>query len=622
MAVLFCKQNAYFTVFLLCFYAIFTKGIAVASSIKQGLLCTPVNFEKCCVLLCTYMNFCIALAARAELKSPPINDKIRRKEQRKLIIAFLWGHLSMGAYFNPGNSGFARILNGKYVDKTGLIGEVNKRIDTPDSLICISRPRRSGKSYAADMLCAYYDCSCDSHRLFEGLKAGSGDRYEEYLNKFNVISIDMAGAVSKLKRNRRPIEDIVDLIARSVRSEITEAYPELQCISDVSECIEKCVETTSRKFVFIIDEWDVVIREAKENALAQESYLNLLREWFKNSNFTAKVVAAAYMTGILPIKKNGSESAVSDFREYTIFDPGPFTEYSGFNEDEVRVLCEEYHRDFAQIKKWYDGYDFAGTGALYNPYSVMEAVKTGEYASHWRKTTAAESLITYINMDEDGLQADILKLLSGERLFVNTRGFKNDVESFASKDDVLTLLIHLGYLSYDKETQKARIPNEEVKLEFIDIISNPSHTKLLDLIRTSEKLLMDTLEGKEREVASAIEKVRETNYAPQYYNNEQALRYCIKFAYIVCVDRFLRTEELPSGHGLADVVFIPKKDSSYPAIIVELKWEKEAEDALRQIDQKRYDSALKDYTGKIVKVGITYDSEKKVHSCRIYKSFC
>ena len=525
----------------------------------------------------------------------------------------------MGVYLNPGNDGFERIVSGKYVDKTGMIDILNRRIGTTESLVCVSRPRRFGKSYAVDMLSAYYDRTCDSHELFCGKAICGTESYEEHINKYNVLSIDMAGAISRLKRNTGAITGIVGFVCEDLRDEIIEAYPELSGISDVSDCIVKCVSITGKRFIFIIDEWDAVIREAKDDEATQQSYLDLLREWFKNRNFTPKVVAGAYMTGILPIKKDGSESAVSDFKEFTILEPGPFTEYTGFSEKDVRDLCDEYYMDFELMKKWYDGYEFESVGSIYNPYSVMETIGTGNYSSHWKKTSAAENLITYINMDEDGLQSDILKLLSGEHLRVNTRGFNNDVESFNSKDDVLTLLIHLGYLSYDKKTQRVRIPNEEVRLEFMDILEKPKHTKLLQLVRISEKLLDDTLAGNEEEVAKAIEKVRETNYAPQFYNNEQALRYCIKFAYIVCVDRFLRIEELPSGKGLADVVFIPKRDTAYPAIIIELKWDKDEEQALGQIDEKKYAAALSGYDGDIVKVGINYDSDKKIHSCRIEK---
>lgn len=525
----------------------------------------------------------------------------------------------MGVYLNPGNSGFKEIISGKYIDKTGLIDLINERINTTDKLVCISRPRRFGKSFAADMLTAYYDTSCDSHALFENYEISKSDSYENHINKYNVITLDMAGLVSDAIKKEEPIRDIPNKISETIRKELIKYCPDISDKDSLTSCFIECVELTGKKFIFVIDEWDAIIREAKDDLTAQKTYLSFLREWFKNRNFTPKVVAAAYMTGILPIKKDGTESAISDFKEYTIISPGPFVKYTGFNEDDVKNLCEMYHMDFELIQKWYDGYHFDEIGSVYNPYSVMETVKSGDYSSHWQKTSAAESLIRYINMDQDGLQADIIKLIANEPIKVNTRGFMNDIESFASKDDVITLLIHLGYLAYDKNSQTVRIPNEEVRLEFKDILEKPKHTKLLDLVRLSEKLLSDTLEGNEEEVGNAIERVRETNYAPQYYNNEQALRYAIKFAYIVCVDRFLKIEELPSGRGLADMVFIPKKDTAYPVIIIELKWNESEMDALNQMNEKKYGAVLEEYTGEIVKVGIAYDLDTKKHTCKIEK---
>ncbi len=525
----------------------------------------------------------------------------------------------MGAYVNPGNDGFKEIVSGEYFDKSGIIGIINDRLETNEKLICVSRPRRFGKSYVVDMLSAYYDCTCDSHGLFEKLEIASLDSYEENINKYNVIVLDIAGFISRARREGCAMVELTSLISEALRQELVEYCPEIKHKDSLSDCFIECIKATGRKFVFLIDEWDALIREARDDKEAQRNYLALLREWFKNRNFTPKVVAAAYMTGILPIIKDGSQSAISDFREFTILNPGPFTKYTGFCENEVKILCEKHHMDFDLMKQWYDGYDFEGVGSLYNPYSVMETIKTGDYTSHWQKTSVAENLVTYINMDEEGLQEDVIKLLAKEPVSVNVRGFMNDFETFNTKDDVITLLIHLGYLSYNRNDQSVRIPNMEVELEFKDILAHPAHTKLLSLVRASEKLLKDTLSGNGDEVAKAIEQVRETNYAPQYYNNEQALRYAVKFAYIVCVDRFLKVEELPSGRGLADLVFIPKKNTAYPAIIVELKWNKDVETASDQIEDKRYDAVLRGYSGEIVKAGIIYDTERKVHTCRITK---
>ena len=384
------------------------------------------------------------------------------------------------------------------------------------------------------------------------------------------------------------------------------------------EDLIRCVEETGREFVFIIDEWDALIREAKGDKEIQSAYLNLLRGWFKNSNFTPKVVAAAYMTGILPIKKDGSQSAISDFREVTILNPGRFAECTGFTESEVRCLCGQYGMDFEEVRQWYDGYDFPGYGAIYNPYSVMCAMQEGKCRSYWQKTSAAESLMTYINMDFEGLQETISRLILGEEIEVDTDLFENDFETFKSSDDVLTLLLHLGYLTWNEEDGTVHIPNEEVRIEFRKILKGGSvNRKWMELLGRSEKLLEETKAGHEEAVCRAIEEIRETQYAPTFYNNEQALRYVIKFAYIAAIDQYLKVEELPSGKGIADVVYLPKRKSLLPALVIELKWNESSGGAISQIKERKYPTVLEDYGGELVLVGINYDAKKKEHSCVI-----
>ena len=525
----------------------------------------------------------------------------------------------MGTYLNPGNSGFKRILKGSYVDKTGMIGLVNDRIDTSNNLICISRPRRFGKSYAAQMLCAYYDYTCDSHSLFDDKEVAKTEYYEDHLNKYNVIYLDIAGLVSDVMRKDGSIKQIVNRIVDSVHQEIINDHPELQSKKYVSDCMIAYVEATKMKFVFIIDEWDAIIREAKNDTDIQKAYLNLLREWFKNGNFTSKAVAAAYMTGILPIKKDKGQSAVSDFKEFTATKPYMFAKYFGFTGDEVQKICRDHDMNFDEAKRWYDGYSFAKAKSIYNPYSVMMAMQMGEFRSYWQKTSAAESLKTYVGMNMDNLQDKILRLIAGEPVKVYTDDFENDFETFNSSDDVLTLMIHLGYLVYDSETSQVRIPNEELRIEFKRLLNRPTNKRLSELVHDSEKLLQDTLNRNEEAVSDAIVRVRNTNYAPMFYNNEQALRYVIKFAYIICIDYYLKVEELPTGHGIADVVFLPKQDTSLPAMIVELKWNQTAEGAVKQIKEKDYPSLISEYTGDLLLVGINYDVDTKKHSCKIEK---
>jgi len=523
----------------------------------------------------------------------------------------------MGTYFNPGNKGFQKILQLDYVDKTGLIALINDTVGTMGMLTCISRPRRFGKSYAAKMLCAYYDCSCDSHLLFDDKEIAKTEGYLTHLNQYHVINLDITGFISDAAETGSPLSNVPNMIVDAIYRELIESWPELDGKS-LKDAMIGCVEKSGREFVFIIDEWDALIREAKGDAAVQKKYLNILRGWFKNSSFTPKAVAAVYMTGILPIKKDGSQSAISDFTEYPILDPGGFAEFTGFTEGEVRRLCERYGMNFEEARKWYDGYDFSDAGAIYNPYSVMQAMRKKRFDSYWQKTSAAESLMTYINMDFEGLQEIIARLIAGEEIEIRTNRFANDFETFRSKDDVLTLLTHLGYLTWHREDGTVHIPNEEVRMEFEEILEGTGASqKWIELISRSRKLLEDTLAGNGDAVADAIEEIRGTQYAPTFYNEEQALRYVIKFAYIAAIDQYLKVEELPSGKGIADVVYLPKPKSVLPALVIELKWNKSSEGAIRQIMDRDYPAVLKDYGGEVVIAGISYDGKKKKHSCVI-----
>lgn len=527
-------------------------------------------------------------------------------------------HLKHGRYVNPGNSAFQRILNSEYIDKTGLIEQINKRINSPEGLVCVSRPRRFGKSFAAQMLCAYYDCSCDSHNLFNHRFIAETEAYSLHMNRYNVVCFDVTSFISVTKRLRKPISDVPNMIVNALHKELVEMYPYLADEETLTDCFLRCVDTEGKPFVFIIDEWDAIIREAKDEPETQEEYLNLLREWFKNISFTPKVVAAAYMTGILPIKKDGSQSAISDFIEYPILYPDGFAEFTGFTEEDVHKLCEKHNLSFDQFKAWYDGYEFAGYGSIYNPYSVMRAVRASKCRSYWQKTSAAESLFTYINMDFDGLKEATARLIAGEAIEVDVDGFENDFESFNSKDDVLTLLIHLGYLTYHEDDKTVHIPNEEIRSEFNKILKGEGVSdKWVELIRKSQKLLEDTIAGNEAAVAAAISEIRETEYAPTFYNNEQALRYVVKFAYIAAIGQYMKTEELPSGKGIADLAYIPKRHSPLPGMIVELKWNNSSEGAISQMKEKNYPAIIKQYEGELLLAGINYDPESKTHECRI-----
>ena len=531
----------------------------------------------------------------------------------------LEGDVKMGIYVNPGNQAFERVLPYSYVDMTGLIRLMNVRVGGSESLVCISRPRGFGKSYAAKMLTAYYDCSCDSHALFDKKMISRTKAYEEHLNKYNVISLDIGSFLFEAKCLHRPLGEVPQMIVEDLRKDLKRVYPNLPTRRTLNEELLCAVEEPGGKpFIFIIDEWDAMIREAKDDEAAQMSYLNLLRGWFKNSSFTPKVVAAAYMTGILPIKKDGSQSAISDFQEYSMLYPGEFAKFTGFSEKQVKQLCKKNRIDFESVKAWYDGYELAGEYAIYNPYSVMSACREKTCRSFWNTTSAAEAMTDYINMDFDGLQETIVQLIGGAVIEVSVDQFQNDFEHFETKDDVLTLLVHLGYLTYDTVHKTVHVPNEEVRDEFRHFLCKfQPGSQWSRLLGRSRKLLSDTLQKNGEAVAAALEEIREEDYAPQFYNNEQSLRAVIKYAYIAAFGQYVKVEEMPSDKGIADVVFIPTPLSRLPVMIVELKWNSTAGGAISQIKDKKYTSNLKPFAGQILLVGINYDEKTGKHTCLI-----
>ena len=520
----------------------------------------------------------------------------------------------MGNYLNVGNDGFAAVRKGIYIDKTKLISFINRTLGSKNKLTCVSRPRRFGKSFAAQMLCAYYDKSCNSRKLFEDLDISADASFERYLNQYHVIYLDISLFISRAS----DIKEVICDIQNAVSAEIKDAFPDASKGRDLAEVLVFAAKAANEKFIMIIDKWDALFRKAKNDSQLQKEYITLLRSLFKSS-WTDTIFDAAYITGILPIKKYGTQSAMTDFKEYTMTQPEPLESFVGFTEQEVRSLCVDSPLSFEEMEKWYDGYVLGNGIHIYSPRSVMEAVERGRIGNYWAQSETYESLKIYIEMNEDGLKEAVVQMLGGAHIRTDVAAFQNDMTTIRSRDDVLTLLVHLGYLSYDIDSKSVYIPNEEVREEFIRAVTTGKHTEIAKLIRNSERLLEATLNMDEETVAAAIEEAHKAGAAPTFYNNEQALRSVIRIAYISCIDEFLRIDELPSGHGYADVVFFPKKNSAMPLLLIELKWNKTEEGALRQIKNRDYPQVLKDYGGDMLLVGINYDVRSRKHTCRIEK---
>lgn len=288
----------------------------------------------------------------------------------------------MGVYLNPGNIPFTCVRNSTYVDKSGLISLINRTINTSQRFTCVSHPRRFGKTFAAKMLCAYYDKGCNSSDLFSDLKIADDVTFRKNLNQYDVILIDVAA----LKLDSDNYSRLGSYISKVILRDLRNVYTDINEETDLLHALFQITESTGNQFIMIIDEWDAPIREEPDS---QEEYLMYLRSLFMNGDISSKVFAAVYMTGILPIKRDADlMSTLSEFEEYSMLSPGPFAPYFGFTESEVRNLCQDSSMDFEEMKLWYDGYTFPEFGTIYNPYSVMEAIFRKDYDCYWWQTSA------------------------------------------------------------------------------------------------------------------------------------------------------------------------------------------------------------------------------------------
>ena len=517
----------------------------------------------------------------------------------------------MGVYLNPKNSGFKRAIASEiYVDKTGLIEYTNKVLGTEQGYLCVSRPRRFGKSMAANMLCAYYSCGCDSESLFAGLKAEKLLSFRSHLNKHNVIFLNMQDFLSQ----SHDVAKMLDQIEKSVGQELKRTYTQVQWQESerLEGILNQIYSDLDEQFIFIIDEWDCIFRELKDNEEGQKKYLDYLRNLLKDKAY----VDLVYMTGILPIKKYGSHSALNMFTEFSMTQPLFMAEYVGVTETEVKELCDRYQMDFAEIQRWYDGYSFE-EGHIYSPRSVVTAMLTRKFSNFWSQTETYEALRIYIEMNFDGLKDAIMKMLSGERCRINIATFKNDMTTFRSKDDVFTLLVHLGYLGYDEKERQVFIPNYEVSEEFINALQGEDWKPVVRAVEKSKQLMDDTWKLNETAVAEALQEMHMTS-SVLAYNNENALACSIIMAYYSARLYYYLTRECPAGQGYADVVFIPRGGHmDKPAMIIELKWNRTAAGAIEQIKNREYVKALEGYNGKLLLVGINYDKKMKKHDCII-----
>ena len=550
---------------------------------------------------------------------------------------------------NPGNQSYRIAVNSEiFIDKSEMIQYLNTVLNTQQRFVSVSRPRRFGKTMAADMICAYYDREAESRELFVNRKLAGCEPYksdtkevfwDEYLGKFDVIRLVM----TDFMEGSNTVQDMLQYLTDEVTEELLDDNPDIKIGNRINlrTVMNKIYGKTQRQFVVVIDEWDAIFRTWKEDTAGQTMYLDFLRDWLKDKPY----IALAYITGILPIKKSGKHSALNMFTEYSMMFPRQLARFTGFTEEEVQILCNRYGRDYQAVSSWYDGYEvsdiippdpeheeFRTTGkspeairySLYSPLSVVEATTTGIIKDYWNKTETYEALAEFIEMDYDGLKEAVAFLMDGGRLRIDTSTYQNDMTTFHGKDDVLSLLIHLGYLGFDDQRSEVYIPNREILDEFKTNTKSKKWVPAFRTITLSEEIVKATWDKDTEKVAELLEEAH-NRAGNKTYNDEAALSYAVQLAFYAAQKYYTTILELDSGKGYVDIAYLPApKYSAIPALVVELKYNQSADTAMSQIRRQKYPERLEHYKGNTLLVAINYDkdipntrSDFKHHKCLI-----
>ena len=550
----------------------------------------------------------------------------------------------MGNILNPDkDNSFIGLVKAKdsrvFVDKTDFIVKTNALLNTDGKFIAITRPRRFGKTVTAHMLSAYYSKGYAEQNIFDKLEIANKPSFVEHLNKYNVLYIDMNtinGLFDDYFNKKQKVEDVNDLVDYLKYSIIKE----LKSSKEFSECLENHqIENTgllealmaisqnlNTKFIFIMDEWDLICREYRNEPELLEKFIEVMRGLFKSDGGQA-CFALAYLTGILPIKKYNSQSALNCFDEYNMLAPGNYATYFGFTEDEVAQIvkspdCKVSHQD---LKEWYEGYKIKGLD-IYNPNSVCKAVSRNECISYWSGTSSNEEVVRLINMDFDGIKNDVMNLIEGARVVFDFSNFQNDMVTINNKNDVFSLLVCLGYLGCsdvggDGNYKQAYVPNKEIKYALMGIIKGQEWYERMETIKRSENLLKAILELDGTTVGQLIQDVHNSPAVSLLdYNDEESLTYCVMTGLLwSTLGKYISRREEQAGKGRADLVYEPILNGTTPLILIEFKYDGSAEEAIVQIKKQEYFKRYSEQYRDIIIVGINYSTKTKDHQCLIEK---
>ena len=506
------------------------------------------------------------------------------------------------------HNSFTEVANYKYfVDKSGLIEKINKNIKTPGKYICITKPRRFGKTINAMMLASYYSKNADFKNLFDKLEISEDPSYSAHLNKHNVIYMTFNSNASDLKT----YSDYIEFYKTRLARDITEAYPFVNSDDTLSEMLNQASDKTGEGFVFVIDEWDYIFNNNLFSEEDRIKFLTFIEDLLKDKSY----VDLAYMTGILPIAKYFSGSTANMFDEYTFINDDTYDKYFGFTNDEVVKLCSKQNKiSINDLKEWYNSYKTLGGYEVYNPRSVMYALKRGICQSYWTNTGPMEEIIYYINNDVGNIKDDIVRMVSGIPLEIRLKGYSAEQKQLNNRNQILSAMTIYGFLSYHDKILE--IPNKELSIKFDEALEDKSMGEVSKLVLKSNEMLRATLMQDAGRMAEILEEAHDINIPTIKYGDENSLACVVMLSYLSARDDYKIVREMPSRKGFADFIFYPNNKSK-TAFILELKKNSTPDVALKQIREKKYANALNDYTGKKLAIGISYDEKLKNHKVKI-----
>jgi len=523
---------------------------------------------------------------------------------------------------------FREILESPYfVDKTHMINELVPLIGTSSKYICITRPRRFGKTVAANMISAFLGREADSKELFSSLEVARNPEWTTHLNRYHVIFIDFSKYDDLCTDYASYIGDIKELL----REDLHRMYPDIQYRKrgSVSEDLLRIHEQTKDQFVFVMDEWDAIFHMPFIQEGDKKRYLLFLRDLLKDQPY----VAFAYLTGILPIAKYSSGSELNMFLEYTMISEARFSDCFGFTEREVDLLYERYKRQSKspavtrdELRKWYDGYHTSSGERVYNPRSVVAALTNNNSGNYWTSSGPYDEISYYLKYNIDAVRDALAIMAAGERVPAKIREYAATSMNLQTRDEIFSAMVVYGFLSY--EDGCVFIPNRELMDQFADMLQKESSLGYVHrLARESERMLKATFAGDCRTMAEILSYVHDTETPILSYNSEIELSSVVTLAYLSARNDYEIEREDKAGKGYVDFIFYPKRKND-TCLILELKVDHTPEEALEQIYQKQYALRFigklgeeRQYTGNILAVGIGYDKESKEHRCKVETIF-